>query len=257
MRLTKESKLSKSDYEKGGGSQANNLGKRYEEDTLSALLSVEVHARYNSGKKPLSLCESAAHSLFRKSGVSSVRTCAEVTVPTRDNGSLAKTDKCVLVNGETFIRPSIKQSRAEKVAVAELSVETINEEAFGNKMPPGLLRGMNMFQETGNMSLLKETGHLATFKETISNNPELVQALAYYLLSGSPLKSSDDNRVANYIVEYSVDTDGNPLYCSVKTIAEKVKDISGKGTFKSGFSWTYASGTRGSKIQLKAPVSQP
>ena len=80
--------------------------------------------------------------------------------------------------------------------------------------------------------------------------------LVKWVLSGSPDDSSRDPRIANTLVTFSTDSKGNPIGLEVCSIDSKVsKLLSRKGGFGTGLSWTYATGTKGKKLQFKVPVT--
>ena len=248
--------MAKSKNDTKVGRKHNDLGKKYEVLTEEALCDPAVHKRYNNGEKPKDHPEAAAHDLFRRKGIKKVFKAENVLVPTRDNGSQAKTDRCVLVNDVHYIKVSVKQSGSSQVAAAEISVDTINKEAFGGKMKEDYLQCMLMFQEVGNQTLLASSGKIKSFKEDLKEDYDFRGRLLRYVLSGSSSENSDDIRVADYIVEYAVDANGTAKSKSVKTVAEKLDLIIGKGTFGTGLSWTYATGTKGEKIQFKVPCAK-
>ena len=238
--------MKKTKFEKTGGKQSNLLGVSFEKNTEKVWCDPAVWKNYNTSAPPSNPFEKAFQESMRKKGISFIHSVRTVHIPKKDNGASPKTDRCFLINGKEKFKLSIKQTRSANVAVAELSVDTINKE-MREILPDDVLRGMGDFQIRGNQSLLREEGTVQDFKISIA---PYVGSLGSLLLSGAT-SESNDVRVANLFVTYHVDKEGACAEVVVNTIKEKLAKIKGKGTFGTGFSWTYATGTRGRKIQFK------
>lgn len=177
-------------------------------------------------------------------------------VPSKDNGGMPKTDVIATItytdNSVNVCPISVKQTKARKVAVAEYSVESILE---GARINDDVVRTlMYKFQRDASAK------HF-TKQEKI----QLTEALAPYrhqfvrwVLSGSA-EETTDVRCPKYYIEFPMDSSHNASLLHIKTIEEKVNgtiyDKNGKvkaAGFGTGLSWTYATGSKYSKIQYKA-----
>ena len=77
-----------------------------------------------------------------------------------------------------------------------------------------------------------------------------------WTLTGCPDQYSEDLRVANHTIMFKVDYSTRYIKSfSTYTIEQQVDTITSRASgYGTGLSWTYATGTKGTKIQFKCPV---
>lgn len=185
-------------------------------------------------------------------------------IPPTLNGGTPKTDvylNIVLINGSTRLVPlNVKQSTVSKVSFAEYDVNTIVQ-ALG-------------VQDPRLICLLEKHQVDASAKNfTINEKQYLRQYLAPYArslvrwcITLNPNPTVQDIRYPEYVIRFDLHhpKNNNPMGNQYKDF--KVYDIesyinkimlnnSGNprvGGFGTGLSWTYATGSKGRKIQFKA-----
>lgn len=182
---------------------------------------------------------------------------ASRNVEHRTTGGNAKTDVIADItyeDGKVVHMPiSVKQTRADRVAMAEFSVDTIKREV-----------GIKDERVIELMTIHQNDGSAKNF--TSEQRTELKTKLKPYamdfvrwVISGTTEKNSTDLRYPKLILKIKVDNKANIKKIYVFNIDEYI-DIVTKtkrgtlrwGGFGTGLSWTYATGSGGKKIQFKA-----
>lgn len=179
----------------------------------------------------------------------------------RYTGGNSKTDVIAdityLDGTKNSIPISVKQTTATKVAMAEFDVSTISREI-------GII-------DTRLIELMEKHQKDASAKNfSVEEKEELTQRLrpykvkfAKWVVSGSPV-DSNDLRFPKILIKFAL---SKPFYeqsleeienINCYTIDEYVHNIlykqngnPNKGGFETGLSWTYATGSKGRKIQFK------
>lgn len=180
-------------------------------------------------------------------------------IPKRDNGGNAKTDVLVKIytkNGQAINVPiSVKQTTAPKVAMAEYDVDTIlNETGIINTEIERLMR---KFQEDASAKNFTNEEKEILTKELVKDNNK--DKLLRWILTMSPIKDYSDIRVPIYLIKFQLNKNTLEVIDSgVYDIDEYIIHISTdkkgkpiKGGFGTGLGWTYATGSKGKKIQFK------
>lgn len=178
-------------------------------------------------------------------------------IPARSSGGNAKTDvllKVYLVSGQMIQIPmSVKQTTAPKVAFAEYDVQTIAREV-------GITDARLIF-------LMEKHQRDASAKNfTTSEKQELRQLLRPYkrkflrwIVTMSTMEDRSDIRIPRYVIKFQLEKGTyRPSGRGVFDIDEYITFIStnkngteSRGGFGTGLSWTYATGSKGYKIQFK------
>lgn len=180
-------------------------------------------------------------------------------IQSRITGGMPKTDIIadISFNNDTSVALpiSVKQSTVKKVAFAEFDVETIIKEiGIDKKNNQDLIKLLNKHQTDASAKNFT-INEKELLKESLSPySKKFVQ----WVVTGSP-KDSNDLRIPKCIVKFDInkkDYDLSNYY--VYTISNYIDyimlDTKGnpkKGGFGTGLSWTYATGSRGKKIQFK------
>lgn len=174
-------------------------------------------------------------------------------VPVRMSHGLSKTDVIMTLNDDKKFPISVKQSTAKKVAFAEFDVDTIVKEV--GITDPELIRLLKKHQRDASAkNFTKEEKDILTEKlKPIARN------FVRWVITGSPVVSNDI-RIPTMIVKFDINKNDNSLksykvYDIESYIDSIMYDKHGnlkKGGFGTGLSWTYATGSKGKKIQFKA-----
>ena len=184
---------------------------------------------------------------------------ATTEIPKRETGGNAKTDVLVTVyfkDGQSIQIPiSVKQTTAPKVAMAEYDVDTILRETGIKNLEIEIL--LKKFQKDGSAkNFTQEQKNILTEELAKNNNKE---KLVRWILTMSPFICNEDIRVPRYIIRFklnkvTLDIEKYKIYTIDECIKELTTDKYGKpkkGGFGTGLSWTYATGSKGNKIQFK------
>ncbi|MBP3630788.1 MAG: MspI family type II restriction endonuclease [Clostridia bacterium] len=182
---------------------------------------------------------------------------ASTNIEHRITGGNAKTDVLADItykDGSVIQIPiSVKQTRADKVAMAEFSVATIKKEVgIKDKKVIELMTKHQVDGSAKNFTKDQKTELKTKLK------PYAVD-LVRWVISGTIAKNSTDLRHPKLILKIKVDKKANIKKISIFNIEEYIdiviKTKKGKlrwGGFGTGLSWTYATGSKGEKIQFKA-----
>lgn len=184
-------------------------------------------------------------------------------IPLTINNGVPKTDVYLtfnLINGRSFLTPiSIKQSTVRQVAFAEYGVNDI-------------VTALNIQDPILIQLLMKHQTDASAKNFTAAEKVQLKTLLAPYAdslirwcLTLNPNPTAQDIRHPEYIIKFNLDHPvkaPNQRYClnSVKVytidqyinlIRYAVNGALKSGGFGTGLQWTYATGSKGRKIQLK------
>jgi len=183
-------------------------------------------------------------------------------IPKRESGGNAKTDvlvKVIYKNGQVKEIPiSVKQTTAPKVAFAEFDVDTILKEVgINNAIIERLMKKHQTDASAKNFTSTEKqqlTNELAKYKEKFLR----------WIITMSPVKNDSDIRIPKYVIRFQRKKDkkdkddeskiiiGDLSKTTIYDIDDYIKHIlSKKSGFGTGLSWTYATGSKGSKIQFK------
>lgn len=187
--------------------------------------------------------------------VNSIRATRDV--PRRQSGGNPKTDVIVslnLVDGGTVHVPiSIKQTAARQVAFAEYSVETICKEV-----------GITDFRLKELMEKHQRDASAINF--SVQEKEELrflLQPYAEKLIRWTITMSADENPIGNeypkWILKFRLTNNTSEIiswdFYNIEEYIDHIRlDLRGnprRGGFGTGLSWTYATGSKGEKIQFK------
>ena len=231
------------------GERGDALGDLYEEFTESAFLSSENIYKFNKNYKDKTIEFRLLHSICSPY-VDKIEKLQILPVNRRDSGGLPKTDLSILLNKMVKINLSIKQSVAKNVTAAEFDVATIRKEV--KLSDPKLITLLEKFQRDNSAINFSKEEKESMTKLLHKKKKDLVR----WILTGSIKKNAVDNRIANHILMYKLDKKEHTLksfnsYSVEKHIEKLIKKTAGFGT---GLSWTYATGSKGKKIQFKCPV---
>lgn len=180
-------------------------------------------------------------------------------IPKRESGGNSKTDVLVKVfmkNGQVINIPiSVKQTTVTKVAMAEYDVDTIlKETGIYNEKIEKLMKKHQIDASAKNFTK-KEKDILRLELEKDNNRDKLLR----WIFTMSPVKNNDDIRIPRYIIKFQLDKKSLDVKeLGIFNIDEYIKYISrdkkgkpAKSGFGTGLSWTYATGSKGKKIQFK------
>lgn len=189
-------------------------------------------------------------------------------IPHRSTGGNSKTDiiaTVTMIDGNKVILPiSCKQSTVPKVALAEFDVDNICAE-------------MNITNYRLKELLLKHQTDCSAKNFTPKEKDELKELMApigrdfvRWVLSGSPYKDMDDVCIPTSIIKFKLKKPMDRYHINIAagdfdymsfdmlTIEECIDGIMYKsdgtlksGGFNTGLSWTYATGSKGQKMQFK------
>lgn len=180
-------------------------------------------------------------------------------IPRRDSGGNAKTDVLVKVcikGGQIINIPiSVKQTTVAKVAMAEFDVDTILRETGINNSE--IERLMKKHQQDASAKNFSKEEKLILEHELAQNNNK--EKLLRWILTMSPVSDNNDIRIPRYIVKFQLDKKSLKVKeLGIFDIDEYIRHISTdkkgnpvRGGFGTGLSWTYATGSKGKKIQFK------
>lgn len=193
---------------------------------------------------------------------------ATTDIPHRSTGGNSKTDIIATVflsNGDTIILPiSCKQSTVPKVALAEFDVDTIcREMGITNPRLKELLLKHQTDCSAKNFTN-NEKAELTTLMTPI--NRDFVR----WVLTGSPIVNPSDVCIPTSIIKFKLKKPADRYHINIAngdfdyisfemlTIEECIDKIMYKsngtlksGGFNTGLSWTYATGSKGEKMQFK------
>ena len=235
-----------------GGKLTDALGDAYEEFVQLIFQDEKIQALYNKSAPPVTMEQEVFHDTLKQYGVTHINSISLPSVPKRNNGSEPKTDVHILVNNTIDIKVSVKQSKARAVAAAEFDVATIAKEVPSVGKNRKIISLMEKHQKDGsakNFSLTEE-------KQLKNLLMPVKSDLVRWVVTGSSKKNDPDPRISNHTIMFMLEKDGKTLkkFSSHGVKTQVAKITKRKGGFGTGLSWTYATGTKGRKIQFKCPV---
>lgn len=239
------------------------LGDCYEEYLVTILTTTNYIECFNNNKPN----DDVEYDIFKKilecfsiDNTSKIKNIdATSKIQSRITGGMPKTDIIadIIFNDDTSttLPISVKQSTVKKVAFAEFDVETIVREiGIDKNNNQDLIKLLNKHQtDASAKNFTKSEKEL--LKESLS---PYAQKFVQWVVTGSP-KISNDLRIPKCIVKFDIDKkDYNMTSYDIYTIPNYIdfimldkKGNPKKGGFGTGLSWTYATGSKGKKIQFK------
>tara|TARA_R100000278_G_scaffold113444_1_gene91587 strand:- start:2582 stop:3343 length:762 start_codon:yes stop_codon:yes gene_type:complete len=233
------------------GKQSDALGDLYEEYVKYVFSNDDIVKKFNS-KSLIGIWgrqEDLFFSVCEEYNIEHVSSIEIISVPPRDTRGAPKTDVCVRIN-DKIVKISIKQSHAKAIAVAEFDVGTISREV--GITDTQLISLMEKFQRDGSGKNF-EVSEKHELTERMQNFKD---DFVRWAISGTREVNSDDLRAANHTIMFMIDKNTKRLKdFSTYTIEKQISKITSKSSgYGTGLSWTYATGSKGKKIQLKCPV---
>ena len=231
------------------GARSDALGDVYEKFVKLIFSDQELVYKFNMGTVPSSTEEKVMYDVCRDFGILFIESVNFPNVPKTDVGGEPKTDLCILINGNTLVKATIKQSRAREVTISEFDVASIVE-GIGIKDPMTISLMEKHQRDASAKNFAPEE------KEYLTNGMQIYKRdLVRWAISGA-VDDSEDLRVANYSINFRVDSNTNRFVNfvthSIESLVDKI--VKFKRGFNTGLSWTYATGTKGKKIQFKGPT---
>lgn len=243
------------------GEIGDKLGDAYESFIVNIFNDKAYLKNFNSLSNDR-LDECVFKTIFEKEGIDVnkvIKIEATDEIPRRASGGNAKTDVLVKVyieDGQIINIPiSVKQTTVAKVAMAEFDVDTIlRETGIKNAEIERLMKKHQ--QDASAINFSKEEKEILKRELAQDNNKE---KLLRWILTMSPLPDSSDIRIPRYIIKFQLDKNNLRVKeLGIYNIDEYISRIStdkrgnpAKGGFGTGLSWTYATGSKGKKIQFK------
>jgi len=241
------------------GIVGDKLGDLYEEFIVDILNNLEYLNHFNNNTS----CDSFEYAIFKevlttlpKNNLKILSIKANTDIESRFTGGLPKTDVIADIrfhdNSVYSLPISVKQTTASKVALAEFDVETISKEV--GITDPELIRLLTKHQTDGSAKNLSSEEKLELKNRLAFISRKFVR----WVLTGAPAESKD-LRIPKLIVKFKILKPSYfPLSYEVLTIDEAIDNIMldkrgniKSGGFGTGLSWTYATGSKGRKIQFK------
>ncbi len=231
------------------GNQSDALGDLYEEYVEYIFSNEYIVKNFNAGIAPSNTAETLFYEVCGQHDIEHIDSIARLSVPKRESGGEPKTDFCVQLNDE-ILKFSVKQSHAAAITVAEFDVNTISEEV--GITDERLVSLMRKFQKDGSGKNFQTHEKVDLTERLRPYKKNFVR----WAISGTATNNSDDLRMANHTIMFMVDKNNKRLNdFSTYTISEQVSKITNRQSgYGTGLSWTYATGTKGKKIQFKCPV---
>ena len=231
------------------GAKTDALGDLYEEYVKIIFQTNEYIDNFNRGCQPTTVEEEVMQAVCKNFNITNIASVEFLKVPKTDAGGEPKTDLCILINENTYIKSTIKHSHCSSVSIAEFSVEAIVS-AIG-------------IEDQRTISLMEKHQREASAKNFTPEDKSYLteglsgckKSLVLWALSGAP-KPSEDLRVADFSINFAVDKNTKRMQHFVTHTMESLVDkiTNRKSGFGTGLSWTYATGTKGRKIQYKGPT---
>lgn len=153
---------------------------------------------------------------------------------------------------QSEVTATVKASSADRVSVAEFSARTIASSI--GLTDPETIKLMEKHQRDCSAKHFSDDEKLRLTEGLKSYR----RKLAYWAMTGSSSASSGNSDIPSIAIRFLLaDNEGVPWphFAEVLTMEDMVSRIlQSSAGFGTGFSWTYATGTAGEKIQLKGPV---
>lgn len=189
--------------------------------------------------------------------------CSDEGIPPTNNHGMPKTDvyiTCNLVNNSSYLIPlSVKQSTAPKVSFAEYSVADIVQAL--DIQDPRLIYLLEKHQCEASAKNFTRTERDDLKRLIVPHVDNLIR----WCITLSPNPTHQNIRHPEYIIKFALYPKNKPnqRYCLntvsiydvnqyINSIRYNANGILRTGGFGTGLSWTYATGSKGRKIQFKA-----
>lgn len=236
------------------GIVGDKLGDVYEEFIMEIFKDKKYKNNFESLDKS-NLEEKIFKTILKKEGIKNTADILKIEatdkIPKRESGGNAKTDVLVKIfykSGQVIDIPiSVKQTTAPKVAFAEFDVDTIlNEVGIKNKVIERLMKK----HQTDASAKLFTIEEKELLKDELKPYKE---KFIRWIVTMSPVKNDGDIRIPKYVIKFQLKKGNYGIAnMAIYDINEYIKHISSKrGGFGTGLSWTYATGSKGKKIQFK------
>lgn len=175
----------------------------------------------------------------------------------RDTGGNAKTDLIAIFtykDASTYKLPiGIKQTTAKKVAVAEFDVDTIAREV--GITDTVLIEYLLKHQTDASAKNFTESEKQDFITRLRPHAVDLVR----WVITGNRLVDTNDLRCPKLFIQFNISKDLQVKDIKIMNVDQYVDTImktpngaTKKGGFETGLAWTYATGSKGHKIQFKA-----
>lgn len=240
------------------GSLGDKLGDVFEE-YVSKILEDPDLQRTNTNNHRLD--DDTFGKIKRSFEIDRIHKAQNLIVPSKDNGGNPKTDCAYKINNTFDAKFSIKQSTASSVTVAEFDANTIIQ-AIGLKDTTTISLMKKHQSDASAVNFTKEekeklTSGLSGFKDKL---------VSWCLTGTTSPETSTDLRHSNRLVFFKMgmaytqknwipgqEQDLALISINVFPLDEYTKCL-GKSGFGTGLSWTYATSSKGQKIQFKSKV---
>lgn len=198
--------------------------------------------------------------ILTKEGIVNIRNVSRIeatsNIPKRNSGGDSKTDVLIKVYtkiGQVINIPvSIKQTTANKVSFAEFDVNTILREV--GIVNPIVERLMTKHQTDGSAKNFTAGEKQQLRKELEPYKEKLLR----WIVTMDTTENKSDIRIPIYVIKFKLNRNYHIIKTDVYNIDEYIRYISTNkngspalGGFGTGLSWTYATGSKGTKIQFK------
>jgi len=186
---------------------------------------------------------------IRRSGLREVS--ATTDIPKLPNNGSPKTD--VLLRATTSRGDRIATFSLKSTSNRVVSVHDYTAEAFSEVLDPSNKRLRILlleYQSTGNARDMP-TGDAEALEKELKPYHE---KLNKWVFTGEGAPGVKREQCADYLVAHNKKTDGVVIHDARKYAEMIERNNAIKGAFGTKFSWTYPSGSRGKRIQLKADV---
>lgn len=240
------------------GAREDKLGDAFEDYTVEVLSSNTLLKKAQSGQLNLRNTDEYIFNevydrmLDYSSRISSIK--ASRDIEHRITGGNPKTDVIVdieAMDGRFSLPISVKQTTAEKVAMAEFDVNTIVREIHITDRR--LIELMEKHQRDASAKYFTAEQKEELFNRLAPYRKEFVR----WVITGTP-KPSKDLRYPELLLKFQLDKADNILdidcFSPEEYVDTLIYDRYGnvkKGGFGTGLGWTYATGSKGQKIQFK------
>ncbi len=241
------------------GAKEDKLGDVYEDYCVEILSSSDLLDKAKNNDLNLTNTdEYIFHSVFSKNIIPYIekiyRISATRNIQHRITGGNPKTDIIIDIqtNDSTLQLPiSIKQTTAPKVAMAEFDVNTIVKEiGITDHVLISLLEKHQQDASAKNFTPIEKQ---ELFNRMIAYKHKFVR----WVISGTP-EPTNDLRYPDLLIKFSLTKSNQISNINCYTIDEYVNYLTinqhgkpKKGGFGTGLSWTYATRSKGEKIQFK------
>lgn len=171
-------------------------------------------------------------------------------IPRLPSGGKAKTDILVTVDtfdGEYTFTYSCKKSGSDWVSAHEYSADQFVDALGINE--PDLVLALNDFQTVGTIEKLPKPSYEALSRRLSAYNEKLNK----WVLGGIGGQGDPETQWAHNIITYNENTSSFRIE-SIEDYVESLERKGMTGNFGTLFRWTYPSGGRGKRIQLKMKV---